>query len=384
MTMPLHERFLRRLEPTVRRTIDTIAAEVPYYGMLPREVLDGEIAEFTRQNYRVFARVLVERRKPTEAELAGPLLAGSRRAQEDIPLPALLAVYSVAARVGLEALRETANPDELEMVLDASSELHRYLQLLVPAVAVAYLDERQTLHGTVNQARRELFDALVDGTPWSDAAERASVTLALSYNVLHLYMPEPASNTIVARRRMHRVQDAVDGYAREPVLASLDGRGGTILLPVVGDLEPLLHAFAEIADGAVTIGLSEAASPEAIAIAAEEARELVVLAVKLGRGPGLYRLSDLLVEYQLTRAGRAHEQLAAMIQPLIAHPHLLEAVSAYLQHEHSRQLAAKSLHVHPNTLDYRLRRVSELTGLDPARASSARVLAAALLAVETR
>ncbi|EUA48338.1 putative transcriptional regulator [Mycobacteroides abscessus subsp. abscessus] len=40
--------------------------------------------------------------------------------------------------------------------------------------------------------------------------------------------------------------------------------------------------------------------------------------------------------------------------------------------------------MHPNTLDYRLRRVAELTGLDPAQPSAARTLAAALLAVKAR
>ncbi|QCH23005.1 PucR family transcriptional regulator [Mycobacteroides salmoniphilum] len=384
MTASLSDRFMRQLPETVRHAVDCFAAEVPYYGMLPREVLDGEITEFTKQNFRIFVRVLLESRPPTEDELAGPILAASRRAQEDIPLAALLAAYSVAARVGIETLRELATPDEVNEVLTVSVQLQRYLQLMVPAVTTAYLEERQGLHGASAEARRDLFDALVKGTPWVEAAERASVTLALSYDVLFLYMPEPAGNTVVARRRAHRVQDVVDQYAREPVLTSLDGRGGVILLPAVGKVESLLPLFSEVAGGPVTLGVSEAADPGEIAAATEEARELALLALRLGRAPGAYRLPDVLMEYQITRPGRARDLLAATVQPLAAHPHLQQALSAYLQHEHGRQLAAKSLHVHPNTLDYRLRRVAELTGLDPAQPSAARTLAAALLAVKAR
>ncbi|AMT70181.1 PucR family transcriptional regulator [Mycobacteroides immunogenum] len=384
MTASLSDRFMRRLPETARRAVDCFAAEVPYYGMLPREILDGEITEFTKQHFRIFARVMLEARPPTEDEFAVAILAASRRAQEDIPLPAILAVYNVAARVGIETLRELASPDEADEVLAVSVQLQRYLQLLLPAVAAAYLEERQGLYSATSEARRDLFDALIKGTPWREAAERASVTLALAYNVLFLYMPEPAANTVVARLRAHRVQDIVDQYAREPVLTSLDGRGGIVLLPAVGKVEALLPLFSEVAGGAVTVGVSDANDPGEIADAAEEARELALLALKLGRVAGAYRLSDLLLEYQITRPGRARDLLAAAVQPLAAHPHLQQALSAYLQHEHGRQLAAKSLHVHPNTLDYRLRRVAELTGLDPAQPSAARTLAAALLAVKAR
>lgn len=158
------------------------------------------------------------------------------------------------------------------------------------------------------------------------------------------------------------MQDIVDEYARARAgragwsrrhhLAARGGQGGITAAVVLGG-----------GRGPVTIGLSEAADPAEIAAAADEARELALLALRLGRAPGAYRLSDLLLEYQITRPGRARDLLAATVQPLAAHPHLQQALSAYLQHEHGRQLAAKSLHVHPNTLDYRLRRVAELTGL---------------------
>lgn len=378
----LDERFLRQLPTFTQRLVDAIITEVPYYGMLPREVFDREIPQFIELNFQLFRRVLFEEQPPIEEELASILVAASRRAQEMVPLPALLAVYHVGARIGLELLRETATPDDHEWVIAASIQLQQHMQMLIPAVTAAYLAEQQALHSVASDARRALFDALVNGDPYAEAVERAGMTLPSSYSVLYLLLPGLGENTVVTRRRVHLIQDIVDDYAREPVLTSLGARGGMILLPAKGQEETLLAKFVAVAESPVVVGLSHAAAPEEVVVSAREAHELAVLARKLGRPPGLYRLSDLLVEYQLTRKGRAHDLLAATVAPLDEHPHLMEALTAYLGHEHARARAAQAIHVHPNTLDYRLRRVAELTGLDPAQPSAARVLAAALLAAK--
>jgi DNA-binding PucR family transcriptional regulator len=42
----------------------------------------------------------------------------------------------------------------------------------------------------------------------------------------------------------------------------------------------------------------------------------------------------------------------------------LTTLSSYFRENNSLQRVAKELHVHPNTVSYRVRRVEELTGLD--------------------
>ena len=92
----------------------------------------------------------------------------------------------------------------------------------------------------------------------------------------------------------------------------------------------------------------------------------------------MYRLDDLLLEFQLSRPGAARDRLAARIAPLLGAPHLLEALEAHLHFGADRKAASKHLHVHPNTFSYRLRRVGELTGIDPAEPTNSRILAAAV------
>ena len=57
---------------------------------------------------------------------------------------------------------------------------------------------------------------------------------------------------------------------------------------------------------------------------------------------------------------------------------LIDTLEVFLDADLDRRRAAERLHVHPNTLDYRLRRVAELTGLDLSRAGDLTLAALAL------
>ena len=59
---------------------------------------------------------------------------------------------------------------------------------------------------------------------------------------------------------------------------------------------------------------------------------------------------------------------------------LLETVAAYLELGRSIEGAARALFVHPNTVRYRLRRVCEITGWDPADPREGFVLQVAIAA----
>jgi len=97
-----------------------------------------------------------------------------------------------------------------------------------------------------------------------------------------------------------------------------------------------------------------------------------------GAEPRLYVLRDVLLDYQLTRPSDAQPHLAALLAPLERFPDLLRTLEAYLAQDLDRRRTAASLHVHPNTLDYRLKRIVELTGLEPATTSGLQLLAGAV------
>ncbi|MFG1910909.1 PucR family transcriptional regulator [Kribbella sp. NPDC048928] len=100
--------------------------------------------------------------------------------------------------------------------------------------------------------------------------------------------------------------------------------------------------------------------------------------------PGVYELDDLLLEYQLSRPGPAHDRLASMLAPLAERDDLLATLRRYLANARNRRQTAAELHVHANTVDYRLRQVGRLTGLDPVRDDQLPRVVAALAAFDAR
>lgn len=96
--------------------------------------------------------------------------------------------------------------------------------------------------------------------------------------------------------------------------------------------------------------------------------------------PRPVRSSDLLPERALSGDPEAErlliEEIAAPLEA--AGPTLLNTVDAYLESGGVLETCAKTLFVHPNTVRYRLRRVTELTGRNAANPRDAMVLRVAL------
>lgn len=87
----------------------------------------------------------------------------------------------------------------------------------------------------------------------------------------------------------------------------------------------------------------------------------------------------MLLEYQLTRPSAARAELGRLLGPLEEHPDLLSTVDTYLRLGLDRRSTAAAMHLHPNTVDYRVRRSVALTGLDPADPQQLQRIGAALV-----
>jgi hypothetical protein len=373
---PLADRLVAELPAFVRRVLDELVQRVPEYRQLPAEELSGDIARVTEHVLREFAVVLGTGDLPSADELRFVRESAARRAEEGVPIDVVLTAYHVGIQVVWEALVPVARPEEVSNVLALNALALRYLQLVTPAVSAGYLDERQTTFDDERSARHALLAGLLDG----------SVTASGPYVVLALHVPPHPDElltevdaAIAGRRKLRRLRTELERHSREPVLSSLGVDGGLALLP--GEDLPLDRIVADVtrAAGVPLAVAAVAAPPSGVADAARLARE--VLAVALPSGPGLYRLNDVLLEYQLSRPSAALGPLAAIVAPLTHE--LVQTLEVYLRRG-SRRPAASELHVHPNTVDYRLRRVAELTGLDPTRIEHVTLLAAALTARRAR
>ncbi|MFI6706112.1 PucR family transcriptional regulator [Nonomuraea sp. NPDC050478] len=364
----LHSRMAPRVRELTSAVVARCAAEIPFYRELPPETLSGEVTRSVSAVLAMLLRTLRRHDAVGPGDLTRIIEWSARRAEERLPLEAAVSAYLIGAEVWWRALTEAAGPGELA---EAGEGLLGYLRTAMPAVALAHQQAQEDIRSEDKRVRRALIGALLSGRPYESLAEAAGVEVGQAHEVVLFDFGQPAPPTRL-------VQSAMDAHTGSLVL--MDHVDGVALLPDGCPPEPLADRLADVVGRPLLVAAALAEEPARIPEAAREARAVMELVRRLGRPPGLYRFDDVLLEHQLARPGAGLSRLAAKLAPLDGHPHLLETLRAFVHRGHNRRRTALDLHIHRNTLDYRLRRVSLLTGLDLAVPAQARLLEAAVTA----
>ncbi|MQY05872.1 PucR family transcriptional regulator [Actinomadura macrotermitis] len=350
---------------------------IPYYAAMTRETLNATMLPSAELAIGFSAHKLREGRtamSPEERQRVIKLSA--RRAEQGVPLEAALLGHHLGIEMCWRAVAEEAREDEAAQVMHITRHLFGFLREVVPAVTVAHVQAQQKRHDEQREALRMLHGALLAGEPAEAYAVRAGVELADSYQAVVLRFGGLEHSMPRTVRALRDVQEVLGG-----TLATVSPRGVDALLPGSGAADTLARLMADVGRAAhrpIVAAVADAAGRDLVPAAAEEAREVAALVSRLGRPPGVYTLDDVLLEYQLARPGHGLDRLAARLEPVADRPDLVETLRAFVRHGHNRRLAADDLHVHRNTLDYRLRGIAQRTGLDPADPRQAQLLAAAL------
>jgi DNA-binding PucR family transcriptional regulator len=160
---------------------------------------------------------------------------------------------------------------------------------------------------------------------------------------------------------------AIARRSRLDLLASV--QGSTLVVVLGGSADPLAVArqiAGRFGPGPVVVGPS-AADLQSAAPSATAALAGLRAAPAWPDAPRPVLAADLLPERALDgdAAARA-ELLDDVYEPMLSGGSaLVETVTAYLEQGFSLEATARLLFVHPNTVRYRLRRVTELTGFSP-------------------
>lgn len=386
---PLVTRLLTRWPQISERMLAEGLGATPPATDLPEGHFTAEVLPAIYACGRAVLHAIGEDREFTGAEVATFVApVAERHAEDRFPLSILIEAIHGSAQSVLAEAAALATPDEMADLVQVGSRLLDLLKHINIIVVETYTAVEQSIYNAEREARRELCSALLRGQPADDQAARADTPLSDRYTVLGVHIDSDDQPTsvadLLARRRIRILHRTLDTISNGTALVTFDGSTGIALLPRYSD-EPestryaglaaeLAEQFGASAHLAECPAVPRAELPEAAA----EVAELATLARLLGRPTGTYRLDDLLLEYQLTRPGHARDRLAERIIPLLSNPHLLEALEAHLRYGSDRKAAAARLHVHPNTFSYRLRRIAELTGIDPTDPNNSRLLAASL------
>jgi hypothetical protein len=375
-----------RLDEVVDDVLDGLHKRVTHYAQRPRAELDDTIRPVARQAVDVFLTSLESERPPVPGELRLLQDSAAARAQEQVPLESVLGDYVIGAQVVWTAIHGAADGAPTDRLWELSHGMLAALEIIYSAVITAYLEEHRQVFGEHRHVRDALVDALVAGAPAVHLSERAGLSpLPGHLVVVSVALRLGATGEPPRRQHTRQLEAALLGRFGPQTLARLGADDGWILVdatagpgPVVDDLRALVGALDE--DRLHVLGGVAHGPPDDLAAAADLARELRVLAGRVGHASGLFDLDDLLLEHALAASSPSTLRLRSLLDPLDDTPDLLTTLAAWFASGFSRKGAAKTLHVHPNTLDYRLRRVAERLGLDLADPATISRVGCALVA----
>jgi len=190
--------------------------------------------------------------------------------------------------------------------------------------------------------------------------------------------------SVPARRTETDIFEHVRRASQAAGMDALCATQGDRLVVVLGGVSDPHKAALQIVDhfgpgpvvvGPVTDDLSHAHASARAAMSAHRS------AAGWPEAPRPVRSDELLPERALAGDGHARRHLVDRVYlPLLgARGTLIETLAAYFEHGSGIEAAARHLYVHPNTVRYRLKQATEVTGLAPTSARDAFTLQIALV-----
>lgn len=339
-----------KLPAVVSEVVAAVAEQVPGY----RRPLEGRFGQGVRRGVEVALGRFLD---PPQG--AGPALPPQDRAVyvelgrgellQGRSLEALLAAYRVGARVAFRrfAALGTAHGMSPEAVVPLAEATFAYIDELSAASIEGYAAEQSRRAGRRDRQRQELLDTLLDGT--LDAATGGEQATALGWEL-------PDDVVVVALA----AEDAEGLSTRLGPEALVGERGGAAVAVVPG------RSATSLADRLA--GRRCGVSPVRPRTAAASALRLAVLALRLPDADGPVLVDDALAELLLHRDPELRDALVRRrLAPLEgaragSRERLAETLLAWLALRGARQAVADLLHVHTQTVAYRVGVLRELFG----------------------
>ncbi|MEV6544490.1 helix-turn-helix domain-containing protein [Streptomyces sp. NPDC051665] len=327
---------------------------------MPEREIPGE---YLAGYARLLAEVAGTGRRLTRAELEARRALGEQAAEAGHGLRALVNAHLAATRAAWPQI-----PGAADCTLAA-------MQQAVDALAEGYERAQRLAVRQEEAARREFIDDLLYGRSdlgrLAERAERFGLRLSHTHAVAVVQGPTPYDESAPVPRQVER--EMISRFGDRNIL--LTTKAGRMLCVAPGDQDDILAHFAKQSYAAAEGTRAAIGRPQpgagGIVQSYEEALNTLELAERLDLEGPLLRAADLLVYPVLTRDRQAMADLVLdALGPLTrarggARP-LLDTLSTYFDSGCVAAESARRLSLSVRALTYRLERIHQLTGADPA------------------
>ncbi|MYM19013.1 PucR family transcriptional regulator [Brevibacterium sp. 5221] len=298
-----------------------------------------------------------------------------RELVRSVNLQQTLQLLRVVVEVVEERVGDLARPDEQRELRDAVLVYSREIAF---AAADVYARAAEARGSWDARLEAMVVDALVRGDSVDELASRTAAFGWRSQAPVRVLMGRAPQRK--AHRGTNEIRRAAQKWAEDALVGIHDDR----LLIVLGGVESADEAAASLSQffgpSDVVIGPEVASLAEAGTSAAAAVWGLRTAAARPATPRPVYA-DDLLPERAVAGDERAVRALTSRYyEPLAAGSgQLLDTVASYLEFGGSLETTAKALQVHPNTVRYRLRKITDLVGADPTDARTGFVVRIALV-----
>jgi sugar diacid utilization regulator len=317
----------------------------------------------------------------------GQVLRASRLSQRALRLPN---VGGVPAIIVAPILVGDEVPSYLITLDPAEENFSEDMSLLVTEHAATICGVILGRERVVAAAARRVRDDLVEGLLLGrgrDVGDTARWAAHLGYDatrqhqVVAIAFDLPPARAADADALRQRIRESIEHFmttrAPEAIVSARESEVVVVVAASSPDPRRLgqacLSRLAELFPGAkVVIGIGGTCrDPHEIARSYDQAHRTTQTLWRLGRSEAVAAFEDLGIHrllLQVPDLGELRSFAAEVLGKLSEHEHehkseYLATLACYFRENNSPQRASRLLHVHPNTVAYRVKRIEEITGL---------------------
>jgi hypothetical protein len=376
--------LLRRIDELTEAGVAAIRAEIPAYATQRDDAFLADLANQVRLNYSTILSSLLEERLTTPDDIAFLRGAAMRRAETGFALEDYLAAYRIGQQVLWDAIVACAgeSSEGHEVALTLAAPLMRFINFASTHAGHAYVEFRQLAVAEADRRRRDLLELLLAGElpglgPLHTAARSHGIRPDTWMVVVSAAScgphssPEATQAASIAITRAGLSESTMVVMRQREIVAVPVLRTGADPAQLCERIEALQQRLnregTPLAAGVSTIASGVTELPRAY-LEARAAREYLAGKAGVLAIPRLTPFEYLVLRADETARRVVDPSLRAFLDEDLSRGGVLSStVQAFARADLNLRAAAEELHVHPNTAQYRFRRIEERTGRNPRR-----------------